>query len=100
MTDRRTDRRTDARGKTICLPTLKGGDIIPHDQSLGKHGAGLVSKDQTGYRLCYRAWENQSFTYLGIHEARLSCLEGEHYNPEEASPSPSLEEEAYLYRVS
>ena len=22
-----TDRRTDARGKTICLPTLKGGDI-------------------------------------------------------------------------
>ena len=36
MTDRRTDRRrdgqtdgqTDAREKTICLPTLKGGDII------------------------------------------------------------------------
>ena len=23
-----TDRQTDARGKTICLPTLKGGDII------------------------------------------------------------------------
>ena len=22
------DRQTDARGKTICLPTLKGGDII------------------------------------------------------------------------
>ena len=22
-----TDRQTDARGKTICLPTLKGGDI-------------------------------------------------------------------------
>ena len=28
MTDRRTDRQTDARGKTICLPTLKVGDII------------------------------------------------------------------------
>ena len=26
--DRQTDRQTDARGKTICLPTLKGGDII------------------------------------------------------------------------
>ena len=25
-----TDRQTDARGKTICLPTLKGGDIITH----------------------------------------------------------------------
>ena len=23
-----TDRQMDARGKTICLPTLKGGDII------------------------------------------------------------------------
>ena len=28
MTDRQTDRQTDARGKTICLPTLSGGDII------------------------------------------------------------------------
>ena len=28
VTDRRTDKQTDARGKTICLPTLKGGDII------------------------------------------------------------------------
>ena len=28
QTDRRKDRQTDARGKTICLPTLKGGDII------------------------------------------------------------------------
>ena len=27
VTDRQTDGRTDARGKTICLPTLKGGDI-------------------------------------------------------------------------
>ena len=25
--NRQTDRLTDARGKTICLPTLKGGDI-------------------------------------------------------------------------
>ena len=25
--DRQTDRQTDTRGKTICLPTLKGGDI-------------------------------------------------------------------------
>ena len=31
-TDRQTDRRTDRhRGKTICLPTLKGGDIIHCD---------------------------------------------------------------------
>ena len=28
MTDGRTDGQTDARGKTICLPTLSGGDII------------------------------------------------------------------------
>ena len=28
VTDRRTDRQTDARGKTICLLTLKGGDIM------------------------------------------------------------------------
>ena len=27
VTDGQTDGRTDARGKTICLPTLKGGDI-------------------------------------------------------------------------
>ena len=27
MMDRKTDGRTDARGKTIRLPTLKGGDI-------------------------------------------------------------------------
>ena len=26
VTDRQTDRQTDARGKTICLPTLKWGD--------------------------------------------------------------------------
>ena len=28
MTDRQTDGQTDARGKTICLPTLSGVDII------------------------------------------------------------------------
>ena len=27
MTDRQTDTQTDARGKTISLPTLAGGDI-------------------------------------------------------------------------
>ena len=27
VTDRQTDEQTDTRGKTICLPTLKGGDI-------------------------------------------------------------------------
>ena len=39
QTDGRTDRqlpdgRTDARGKTICLPTLSGGDImsVAHSQ--------------------------------------------------------------------
>ena len=30
-----TDRQTDARGKTICLPTLKGGDIISANLMLG-----------------------------------------------------------------
>ena len=28
VTDRRTDGHPDAWGKTICLPTLRGGDII------------------------------------------------------------------------
>ena len=28
QTDGQTDRQTDAQGKTICLLTLKGGDII------------------------------------------------------------------------
>ena len=32
VTDGQTDRQTDARGKTICLPTLKGGDIIRVEQ--------------------------------------------------------------------
>ena len=54
--------------------------------------------NQTCYRLCYRAWQNQPCTYLGIHEAQLSCLEEEHYNLEEASPLPSLEEETFLYQ--
>ena len=28
VTDRHMDRQTDARGKTICLPTLRGGGDI------------------------------------------------------------------------
>ena len=28
-----TDRQTDARGKTICLPTLKEGDLILDKQN-------------------------------------------------------------------
>ena len=35
VTDRRTDGRTDARGKTICLPTLRGGDIISTKEYAG-----------------------------------------------------------------
>ena len=39
MTDRQTDRQmdgqTDAWGKTICLPTLKGGDIIKNNSVSG-----------------------------------------------------------------
>ena len=31
QTDRRTDGQTDGQGKTICLPTLSGGDIIYTD---------------------------------------------------------------------
>ena len=35
MTDRWTDGQTDERpGKTICLPTLKGGDIMMLSKSL------------------------------------------------------------------
>ena len=30
QTDGQTDGQTDAWGKTICLPTLKGVDIITH----------------------------------------------------------------------
>ena len=44
VTDRRTDGRTyeqtGARGKTICLPALKGGDIITRMQ-------GKISLDWT-----------------------------------------------------
>ena len=38
QTDGQKDRQTDARGKTICLPTLKGGgggDIILREASWG-----------------------------------------------------------------
>ena len=34
MMDRQTGRRMDARGKTICLPTLPGGDIIEGNRRL------------------------------------------------------------------
>ena len=30
-----TDGQTDAQGKTICLPTLKGGDIMKSRKSIG-----------------------------------------------------------------
>ena len=40
QTDRQMDRQTDDRGKTICLPTLKGGDIIK------KKSLNLISKFQ------------------------------------------------------
>ena len=36
QTDRQTDGRTDARGKTICLPTLSGGDIKSNSYTLFK----------------------------------------------------------------
>ena len=39
VTDRQTDGQTDARGKTICLPTLKGGDII----SIGSNSEGAAN---------------------------------------------------------
>ena len=35
MTDRQTEGQTDAWGKTICLPTLKGGDIMSTKAVLG-----------------------------------------------------------------
>ena len=38
MTDRQTDRKTDALGKTICLPTLKGG----WGRGVGGRGGGGV----------------------------------------------------------
>ena len=48
MTDRQTDRQTDgqmdARGKTICLPTLKGGDInIEQKRNVGEYFEGLLA---------------------------------------------------------
>ena len=37
-TDRQTDGRTDRRRKTICLPTLKGGDLMKLELLLAKGG--------------------------------------------------------------
>ena len=44
--DGQTDERTDGRGKTICLPTLSGGDIIMYPfETLKKegHNSGLLA---------------------------------------------------------
>ena len=50
MTDRRTDGRTDARGKTICLPTLSGGDIIKIKLTSFKSGEHINEKGDGPYR--------------------------------------------------
>ena len=61
QTDGRTDGRTDAWGKTICLPTLKGGDINKVHKwtfcHIGRQGQyrGTVGK---GAQKCPRYREN------------------------------------------
>ena len=46
MTDRQTDGQTDARGKTICLPTLAGGRHNRHENiicaSIVSHSVSLM----------------------------------------------------------
>ena len=48
VTDRQTDGQTDARGKTICLPTLKGGDIMSLIVRKPVYGIFNQLKTQTG----------------------------------------------------
>ena len=45
--DRQTDGQTDAQGKTICLPTLKGGDIIKLTFELHREKTNNVAKAKT-----------------------------------------------------
>ena len=47
VTDRQTDGWTDARGKTICLPTLSGGDIMKIDLVINN---GMTKNYQGVYR--------------------------------------------------
>ena len=44
MTDRRTDGQTDAQGKTICLPTLKGGGDITNKKKKRNVGVTRTNK--------------------------------------------------------
>ena len=51
-----TDRQTDAQGKTICLPTRKGGDIITHPyldacKTFSHHSLQLLSAFSSAYIL-------------------------------------------------
>ena len=64
MTDRRTDRQTDAQGKTICLPTLKGGDIM------------MLSKPLSIKKGCYTCqWlDNVDMHLYAIFDLNISCV--------------------------
>ena len=66
VTDRQTDRQTDARGKTICLPTLSGVDIISKDLiSLSRYNDGLSSLFSMSWKFAHF---NFFFEKLLIHE--------------------------------
>ena len=65
MTDRRTDGRadgqTDARGKTICLPNLKGGDIKKEKEKKKKTKMKKVCTGR-GLNIHYSNWKADTLT--------------------------------------
>ena len=57
QTGRQTDRKTDTQGKTICLPTLKGGDIIR---------VSIILK-----MLIFHSFKASGSTFYGLHQRLL-----------------------------
>ena len=62
MTDRQTGGQTDARGKTICLPTLKGGDINILVSSCSKN-------------ICFIQYILNGFAYESIFIDNIVCYQ-------------------------
>ena len=56
--DRQADGRTDARGKTICLPTLSGGDINSKKLYViyfpEVEGCSMFRNERKRLELCYK----------------------------------------------
>ena len=75
VTDRRTDGRTDARGKTICLPTLRGDIIHCLEVSCKEE-----SNHQRAARVIYlRTTDRQSVNYYStIHALEADLFRFEH----------------------